>query len=568
MKAERKIENHKLLNMIRLESYSENNRYMTELNTTLSSLVDSGEVLGPLILSTIYTVGRIKLTGSAYYTRFRPGDRVDIRFKKSNINIAVDLSKDWKIESIIFIKPGEIELILSGFRPIEVSDVCELFLFKSSSVGFHYQLLNRLDKFIKSDRPVVLDSGLYDLDMGSSDFKNCFNKLNTVQQNAIMYLIENNLNGAVQGPPGTGKTQLLQSIIALALSSKMKVCVTSFTNTAVDNLLSRIVKQSSKYDWIRISDLEKIKKNMYSVDQVDQHFFYSNFKDEFNELNLFGATMHKLAYSKINFIFDLLVIDEAGQVPIYFWPFIQRLAKRVVLVGDQFQLPPVFLNTHKDLQFNNVFSMYLTNNTPMLETQYRMRSEIQKWSSEKFYKGKLVPHESVSNHDYFAHCPALLTDKYTNYKYFDSSSVGLSSINEANFIIDKIEKILKFDNDAKNIGVICPYRSQAGIVNAALQNRFGVELASKVLVDTVERFQGQEREIIFLSMSGYGSSSEDLSFLSDSKRLNVSVTRAKSRFFCLSGANLLNRSNSHSFHDLHEFLNWVHKGNAKIRKAA
>jgi len=116
--------------------------------------------------------------------------------------------------------------------------------------------------------------------------------------------------------------------------------------------------------------------------------------------------------------------------------------------------------------------------------------------------------------------------------------------------------------------VICPYRAQAGTVNATLQNRLGTEVASKVLVDTVERFQGQEKEAIFLSLGSNGENLDDLKFLSDSKRLNVSITRAKSRFFCLFDGNLIQKSKAPQTEDLNEFLRWVTLGKTNIRRAA
>ena len=312
---------------------------------------------------------------------------------------------------------------------------------------------------------------MFELSINDTKFNELYTRLNETQRSAIDYLVDNSLSGAIQGPPGTGKTQLLQAVISLALKSNMKVCVTSLTNAAVDNMIGRVVDDSFEYEWGRVGNSEKVKREFYPNVSTESNFVFQNFKKEVNEFSLIGSTLHKLVYNKSAPKVDLLVIDEAGQVPIYFWPFIERLAKRVVLVGDQFQLPPVFSAKHSELPFDNVFSFLINDETPMLETQYRMRREIQAWSSEKFYKGKLTPHESVADRDFFEGRFALFPDGCVESRRFAATSSGKSSMKEADFITDRVEKILKDDINLSTIGVICPYRAQAGLVNSALQHR-------------------------------------------------------------------------------------------------
>lgn len=568
MKPKTAIELNSLVRMIESEKRAEYSRYIFETESPLSRICDSADALGPLTLKEKLGFVRWKLSGDVYYSRFRPGDRVEIRTKKINEDRSVQLSDGWKVEEINYPSPGKIEILISGVKPLDINDIKELFLFKSSSDLFNNLLIKKVREISYSDEPRILGKEYYNLSTQDSKFKELYEKLNNTQQNAIQYLINNNLSGAIQGPPGTGKTQLLQAVIELALKSNMKVCITSFTNAAVDNLIGRVVGDNFTYDWVRIGDPDKVRKEMYHKDVEYLNFISEKFSKEINESNLIGSTLHKLAFNKSAPKFDLLVIDEAGQVPIYFWPFIERLARRVVLVGDQFQLPPVLAAKHAELPFDNVFSLVINEETPMLETQYRMRREIQAWSSEKFYKGKLAPHPTVADRDFFIHSPAFFTDGYVVSKKFDSLASGKSSKNEANFITDKIEQLVKNSISLGNVGVICPYRAQAGIVNATLQNRLGVDQASKVLVDTVERFQGQEREAIFLSFGSSGIAQDELRFLSDPKRLNVSITRAKSRFYCLFDSKLWERSSDTHSEDLNEFLRWVINGKTSIRRAA
>jgi len=568
MNPKTKIELNSLLTMIESEKRAERSRYILETEAPLSRICESGDALGPLVLKEKVGFTRWVLSGNVFYSRFRPGDRVEIRTKKPNSDGSQSLSYDWKVESVIYPSPGKIEILISSAKPLEADGIMEVFLFRSSSTMFNNLLIKKISEMPSSNDSILLGRDHFSLSTENSEFQKLFDTLNSTQKSAIEYLTSNNLSGAIQGPPGTGKTHLLQAVIALALNSNMKVCITSLTNAAVDNLMGQIVGDNFEHDWFRVGDSDKVKKEMYSRVTESSNFVSKDFKKAVHEANLVGSTLHKLAYNKSAPKFDLLVIDEAGQVPIYFWPFIQRLARRVVLVGDQFQLPPVLAAEHSGLPFDNVFSLLINNETPMLETQYRMRREIQAWSSEKFYRGKLTPHASVADRDFFDGRFALFPDRYVEPRKFDTIKSGRSSRNEAEFISDKIEKLLKDEIDLRTVGVICPYRAQAGIVNSTLQNRFGVDEASKVLVDTVERFQGQEREAIFLSFGSSGDHQDELRFLSDPKRLNVSITRAKSRFYCLFDSKLWERSNNAHSGDLNEFLRWVTDERTSIKRAA
>ncbi|MBL7554966.1 MAG: AAA family ATPase [Bdellovibrionaceae bacterium] len=568
MKPNTSIEINALVDMLEAESNSERDHYFSELNSPLSELCKSSDALGPLIIKELGAKNKIRLTGSIYYSRFRPGDRVEIRIKKLNSDYSEKYSYNWVVEEVVYPLPGTLEIVISGDAVIEIDKKKEYFLFSSLSIHFNKILIKKIADMEFSKDEIILGSDVYNLAYQDAKYKQHYRNLNLSQKMALDYVVDHNMSGAIQGPPGTGKTQILQAVISLALQSNMKVCVSAFTNAAVDNLIGRIVSKDFENDWVRVGNPEKVRSELYLKDIALNNFVASSFNQRVIEANLFGATLHKLAFNSNAPKVDLLLIDEAGQVPIYFWPFIQRLAKRVILVGDHFQLPPVLREDHPSLPFDNLFSLLINNDTPMLETQYRMRREIQAWSSEKFYKGKLVPHHSVADRDYYRGNNTFQGDNFVAPVKFESLGSGSSSLNEANYITDKIEKLLRSSVDLKTVGVICPYRFQAGVVNASLQNRLGVNDASKVMIDTVERFQGQEKEAIFLSFGISGENQEQLNFLSDPKRLNVSVTRAKSRFYCLFDSNLLGRSRKSKSEELIDFLGWVNDGKISATRIA
>ncbi|WP_413560806.1 DEAD/DEAH box helicase [Bdellovibrio sp. HCB209] len=554
-----------LLKMIQEENRIEYWRHSDEAGAALSSIIDSARALGPLSLRETRSLTQWVLTGDISYSRFRAGDRVDLRVAKVGEDSSRLLSEGWTVASVRYPSPGRIEVIIDG-KPFDYDGTKEVFLFQSSSVMLGHALRRRIKDFSESNHE-ILGTGQYSLNDSSRNFCELFEKLNSTQKKSVQYLMENNLSGAVQGPPGTGKTQLLKAIIALALDSEMRVCLTSFTNAAVDNLLSRAVGGGMEYEWCRVGNSDRIRKDLYGAKASDIGFLAKGFGDEIEDAQLVAATLHKMAFSASVPKFDLLIVDEAGQVPMYFWPYITRLAKRVVLVGDQHQLPPVLATEHNYLSHDNIFSFVVNSSTPMLETQYRMRREIQGWSSEKFYRGKLVPDASNAEYDYFKDSSALYTDGFVVAKSFNGGVSG-SSVSEAEYIAQKVERLSRSGADLSKIGIICPYRVQAGLISSTLQGKIGVDAVSKILVDTVERFQGQEREAIFLSFGGVGDSQEALRFLSNAKRLNVSVTRAKSRFYCLYDEKLWSNSFNRSSADLNEFLRWVRFGKTTIRRAA
>lgn len=571
MKQNASIELDSLVKMLESEIDAEKYKYFSETGALLGQICESADALGPITLedeTSSAKLTKLKFTGSFYYSRFKSGDRVEIRIKRKNSDYSDKYSYNWIVEKVLYPSPGKLEIIISSQMPVEMDKTKEYFLFNSLNSQFNKTFIKKIVDMKSKTNRIILGKDIYNLDYKNPKFKELYRKLNMSQKGAVDYLIDHNLNGAIQGPPGTGKTQLLQAVVSLALQSNMKVCIASFTNAAVDNLLGRVIGGKFEHDWLRVGNLERVRSELYPNDIDLSSFVSTSFGSTVVEANLFGATLHKLALNARVPNVDLLLIDEAGQVPIYFWPFIQRMAKRVVLVGDQFQLPPVLKEDHCSLPFNNVFSLVVGNETPMLETQYRMRREIQAWSSEKFYRNKLVPHHSVAERDYFDGSSIFLGDGFVAPKKFESNGSDSSSLYEANFITDKISKLIRNNFDLNSVGVICPYRFQAGAVNASLQNRFGVVEASKVMVDTVERFQGQEKEAIFLSLGVSGFKQGQLSFLSNPKRLNVSVTRAKSRFYCLFSENLWERSQSPQSEDLNEFLRWVTDGSVRIKRAA
>lgn len=536
------------------------NKFETLKRSNLEKSIENGDVLGPLKFLQTEKKRTFLLTFRCYgyFTRFRTGDFVDIyTFVKNQL---VLMEENLSVKDVKFPEEGQIELNISVRKALNFSLNKEYYFFPSDESVFISGIQDRLQK---------LNGNALEY---SSSFKSkiitkktkIISDLNDSQKQVLQTLIDQGLQGLVQGPPGTGKTYLLRAVVELALQNNLKIGIAGFTHASVDNALSLIMKslhQKNKY--IRIGMKNKIKWPLYKNSKLN---YVSSFSKLMESYQIYASTMHSLCLARKNVPrLDLLIIDEAGQVPVYFYPFLPRLAQRVLMLGDDKQLPPVMQAPDQHKLPNDIFSLARQNlkeKPPMLEIQYRMNKYIQSWSSDRFYEKKLKPDPSVCNRDILQQHP-----------YFGSNPIQLDLHNhssqdqvnqyEANKIAKLVDDLMsKADVPLKEIGIITPYRMQGGAVNSAIQRRLGVHVMQDLNVDTVERFQGQEREVMILSFGAEQDVAHESErpFLGDGRRLNVSITRAKSRFYCFA-SNKLYQKTAHFINQasyLKDFLNCCH----------
>lgn len=527
----------------------------------------SGNVLGPM-LSTGREGKTLVLRGSGiYYSRFRRGDQVDI-------GVVDQLTKKFRvligtsINMVRFPEPGVLEVLV----PCELTEIGNpsLFLLPKTYSGIKENLrqklwdLQRLN--IQAEHHAINKTAV------KHNFEHMSEQLNSTQKEALRFLVDNDFNGLVQGPPGTGKTYLLNALINLAVSSGLRVGLAAFSHAAVDNALARSLRNGlSSDDVVRVArNRQAIRKEPYGDNDV-LSLSASSFSDPDGNFSLFAATMHSWCMSNSPADIDVLIIDEASQVPLYFHPFLDKLCSRVILFGDHNQLPPVIQISNHDLPAEDIFSYQINQGSyPMLEVQYRMNEGIQEWSSNRFYHGRLRPDDSNKNRDLLKKCDSpsgLLGIGSVNLTQHNGASVNNANFVEAKKVSDLVWAIKTEGRiPISEIGIVTPHRAQAGAICAALQEKLGLNEAQSLLVDTVERFQGQEREAMIFSMSSEKDilRSGDRAFLGDGKRLNVAVTRAKSRFYCLAPQKLI-ESAKKTNDDIHlkSFFEWCGR-NSKL----
>ncbi|CAN5494410.1 hypothetical protein BH10BDE1_BH10BDE1_23490 [soil metagenome] len=551
-----------LVDFIGREVAHDNRRFAQLRSANLDELASEGEILGPLKVLGRSPSGDLLLTSNkVYFSRFRIGDIVELVHVEQGTTGIRPAGSTTKIRSVQFPAPGVIELVVPG-RKVNLQPGDELFVFPTSMADIHRSLARKLKNFeynpMAADRTEIDRKGL----MSSLEVQS--DRLNRTQIEALRFIVDNDMSGVIQGPPGTGKTHVLISFIQLAMSHGLRVGLAALSHAAVDNALSKVLKSGVNQDLcVRIaSDPAKVSNGLYSQFDTSSLIEPSLGNCE-RHYQLYAATMHSWLLSGSTPEIDVLIIDEASQVPIYFFPYLAKLSGRTIMFGDHRQLPPV-MQISSDFPADDIFSYAISSGKfPMLETQYRMNENIQDWSSKRFYHGRLQPHESVRGRDILtgrSFSNSMLSGGRVNLVSHQGRSTFNANPTEAGLVAEIVAGLKAQGGlDLSEIGVVSPHRAHAGAICAKLQERLGLEDARKITVDTVERFQGQEREAMVFSFGVERDTAKRgaKAFLGDGRRLNVAVTRARSRFYCLAPSGLINQMRSLGpDNDFSDFLNW------------
>jgi predicted DNA helicase len=248
-------------------------------------------------------------------------------------------------------------------------------------------------------------------------------------------------------------------------------------------------------------------------------------------------------------LFDLAVVDEACQsTEPGIWPVVLR-ANRIILAGDHCQLPPTVLSTEAATEGFAVSMMERLvrdlghSVTRQLTVQYRMHCDIMGFSSNEFYANSLVADASVANHvleDIVGMMPSELTA--TPLLFIDSAGAnwdeqlepdGESKLNpeEGRLLLKLLEELIETGLNPRDIAVIAPYAAQVRWLRDHYRG-------AKVEIDTVDGFQGREKEAVLISMVRSNAEAE-IGFLGDQRRMNVAMTRARRKLIVIGDSTTL-----------------------------
>lgn len=251
--------------------------------------------------------------------------------------------------------------------------------------------------------------------------------------------------------------------------------------------------------------------------------------------------------------FDTVVIDEAGQAlePACWIPILK--AQKVILAGDHCQLPPTIKSNEaakaglSTTLLEKCIALH-PNAVVLLEEQYRMHTQIMAYSSKVFYEGKLKAHEAVAGH--------LLFPGDTALNFIDTAGCGFEEQREGTSIYNSEEAVFLLKHltqlvlklaevyvaeNFPSIAVISPYKQQIHALKDLLLNHPVLQLYNeKISVNTIDSFQGQERDIVYIGMTRSNNEGV-IGFLSDIRRMNVAMTRGRKKLVVIGDSATLSR---------------------------
>ncbi|WP_269522414.1 DEAD/DEAH box helicase [Coraliomargarita parva] len=355
----------------------------------------------------------------------------------------------------------------------------------------------------------------------------------------------------VQGPPGTGKTQVLANIVVQRLARRERILITAFTHRAIHQALRTIKKILPNEDRI-----VKIGTHIPDPDlPVSQ---YESFAEsplaDMTGGYVVGATVFATRSFRLKGIdFDALIIDEASQMTLPYAVLGMLTSDCYIIIGDPQQLPPVIQScgSSEAHEYSIFKTLQRNNDLTLLDTTYRMNAVIAEWSSNQYYNGQLSSHSSAANRklqlhfqpeaDWLQH--ALSPDAPLTWLEHTERGCRKLCMEEVDLVNQLLGALLSSGLSANEVAVVTPYRKQARAIRQRLKQSSSQasSMLSEVVIDTVERMQGQEREVIIIScVSNEPSFIRAVAeFLFLPSRLNVAVTRARSKVILIASDSLL-----------------------------
>jgi ATP-dependent RNA/DNA helicase IGHMBP2 len=457
--------------------------------------------------------------------------------------------------------------------------------------------------------------GYADLENTSFISKYANKDLNESQNAAVNAIIQSNDLVLVHGPPGTGKTTTLVSAMHEMVKAGQQILVCAPSNAAADHVAVelgykgiRVVrvgnvarvsndllrytiegllethsrqKELSDYKWRALEYRRmaaKYKRNFGPEERKQRDLLYREARALSNEsrrledfmvadiLQMAQVIVTTLVGVESKYLegrtFRTVIIDEAAQAlePATWIPICR--AEKVIMAGDPFQLPPTVKSMEAQkggLGYTLMERCMKTqpHSAHLLDAQYRMNNKIMEFSNRKFYQGKLTAHETVAERR------LKISDVNTDPIEFidiagcgfeetkDSETLSLYNEGEVKVILQHLQEWKHiFENEhPPSVAIISPYRQQVVKLNEVIKT--DPELLNRIKINTVDAFQGQERDIVYISLVR-SNNNGDIGFLKDYRRMNVAMTRAKKKLIIVGDSATL--SNDKFYADFLEFV--------------
>ena len=434
--------------------------------------------------------------------------------------------------------------------------------------------------------------------------------LNRSQEVAVNNMLCSRDVMIVHGPPGTGKTTTLVEAIVETLNREPQVLVCAQSNMAVDWISQKLVERGVNVlrignptrvndkmlgycyerqyeghpDYPELWSMRKTMRQLLSLDRKHSRSDAVNSRinrlrkraeelevkinmELFDNARVVAST---LVGSNSNLLtgrhFSTLFVDEAGQaLEAATWIAIRK-AQRVVLAGDHLQLPPTIKCFEAERSgLSRTMMEMVVDRWPqcvtLLNTQYRMNSLIMQFPSDWYYGGGLRAAQEVEARG--------ILDFDTPMEWIDTSELGFTeqvkgagcskvNVQEAEHFVAELEKyalrigVERILDERIDFGLISPYKAQVQYMRRLVKSRASLRpLRGLLTIDTIDGFQGQERDVVFISLVRSNDDGK-IGFLSDLRRMNVAITRARMKVVVIGNAATLSR---HAFYrKLHAYI--------------
>ena len=437
--------------------------------------------------------------------------------------------------------------------------------------------------------------------------------LNTTQEEAVNKVLRAKDVAIVHGPPGTGKTTTLVEAVYETLHRENQVLVCAQSNTAVDWIAEKLVDRGVPV--LRIGNPSRVNDKMLSFTyerRFESHPAYTELWGIRKSIRDMGHHMRKGGYSERESTrnrilrlkerateleilinedlfssarviastlvssnhriltgrhFSSLFIDEAAQaLEAACWIAIRK-ADRVILAGDHCQLPPTIkcmeaARSGLDRTLMEKVVMNKQEAVSLLKIQYRMHRSIMQFPSAWFYQGELEAAPEISHRGILELDTPINwidTSEMDFHEEFVGESFGRINKPEANLLLQELENYIRKIGENRvaeeciDFGLISPYKAQVQYLRNKIKgNPFFRPYRSRITVNTVDGFQGQERDVIFISLVRANENGQ-IGFLNDLRRMNVAITRARMKLVILGDATTMSK---HAFYrKLIEYIN-------------
>jgi DNA replication ATP-dependent helicase Dna2 len=369
--------------------------------------------------------------------------------------------------------------------------------------------------------------------------------LNESQMEAVAMSYAADLLHLIQGPPGTGKTLMLAHLAKLLVEDGRRVFVTALTHRAIHNALNKIAKVDEAIPVCKIGE-ERHAGDL----QVDN--FETFTQSKFTEIDggyVVGATPFALQTKRLeNVEFDVVLFDEASQITLPLAIMGMLAGSKYIFIGDENQLPPVTVLSDPEAAQKSIFAFLAgRGNETMLNVTYRLNETLMAWPSRTFYRNELKssqgagPRRLQLSEERTPWDFALAPESPAVFLDLCHQNTTVRSRVEADTVVELILSLLIRGVAPEEIGVVVPYRAQSRLIRSLVRRNIGEEVLQELVVDTVERMQGQEREVVMVSFATASPkfAAQVADFLFQPQRLNVAVTRPRTKLILVGSHHML-----------------------------